>query len=544
MANFADSFLRGQALGMEQRRMEQDDQRKSKLGQLFSQAYGDPSQRQALVGQMGAIDPTFAMQADGAFAQQGDRKQQELSNRAKLLLSMPEQMRPQAWQRMAGDVAQMLGEPSLATMPYDATFEPVLRHFAGGEQQRPMNVGPGSAVIDPQTGKVIYERPFAPKTPVWDSARGGWVMPPDMSGGDSMPAQSAPQGPQQAPPMLGGGDIPDFATDATQVASAFGFTPTSIGRTPQENARLPGASPTSRHLDGQAIDLSIRGKSPQEIEAVSAAMRARGYVGGIHTKGTAPHLHFERPRGAAAPSGGGQSGMLPVGPGFIPVVPPKDGSEEAFSQPQEVKGPDGQPQLVQFGNHGTIRPVQGYGAPENAASANKEDMQNQRMVAQLSKRAADEQIPLVETQLRTIEGALQQFTDAKGDVVKDVPGFGRMDSLVPNWAASTEALDLRQQVQSLANVVLKSRSGAAVTDNELRRFLVEAGSGKMMPEAQLVKGIRLMRQWFNAQKSNLRAGYAPGIVQSYYDNAPENAGIFDVAPQGGATGEWGIEEVQ
>lgn len=487
--------------------------------------------------------PVEDSQRDAVFGQhQQDRELQQVGQLAGYLSRLSPEQRAAAYPSIAAKVAGAVQKYGLPPPPpvWDESHLGELQQLAtmfGGQQEglRPMNVSPGGAIVDPTTGKEIYANtnfaPPRPQQPVWDSARGGWVMPPEQMG----PQMPAP-GPQQA---AGG----NFATVATSIAQKYGFQPTSLQRTPDENARLPGAAPNSRHLDGEAIDLSIRGKSPQEIAAISAEMQAAGFKGGIHTKGTAPHLHFERPRG------GGPVAAGPMGstPGFIPVVSPKEGGDESFSQPQEVKGPDGKPMLVQFGNRGSMRPVPGYGVADNSASANKEQMQRERMVAQLSKRLTEEQVPLIETQLGAIEGSLRQYTDAKGGVTKDVPGFGRLDSLVPNFAASTDALDLRQQVQGLANVVLKSRSGAAVTDQELRRFLVEAGNGKLMPESQLVKGIQAMRKWFDAQKINIRGGYSPEVVDAYYGNAPENSGLLGggapkaPANNAPAAGGWSIK---
>lgn len=62
-----------------------------------------------------------------------------------------------------------------------------------GKPQGPMNVSPGGAVIDPSTGKLIYQNNnFAPQRPIWDSVRGGWVMPPG-GGQQSMPSPPAGQ---------------------------------------------------------------------------------------------------------------------------------------------------------------------------------------------------------------------------------------------------------------------------------------------------------------------------------------------------------------
>lgn len=497
-----------------------------------------------------------------------DRDLQEVGKMAAYLKNLPTQSRAQAYPALLPKLQAFAAKRGLPPPPgaWDDSHAPeldALIQYAGlGGESKPISLSPGGELVD-ASGRVIHANtnfaPPHPQQPVWDSARGGWVIPPDMSGGvpqAPMPqGGGAPQGLIDAVIQQESGGNPNAVSPAgarglmqvmpgTARDPGFGVQPMQ-NDSPQENVRVGTDylnAMLERYGGNQALALAAYNAGPGRVDDAlkqanfdpqrALAMlpkETQGYVPGVQNRmsGASPAA----PRGST--------------PGFIPVVPPKE-SDETFGQPQEVKDPTtGKSLLVQVGNRGTVRRMEGYGVADNSASADKEAMQKQRMVAQLSKRMADEQIPLVETQLRTIESTLGGFTNGKGKVVKDIPGFGRVDSLVPNVMASPEALDLRQQVQSLANVVLKSRSGAAVTDNELRRFLVEAGSGSMMPEQQLVKGIGLMRQWFNAQKSNLKGGYSPDIVQSYYDNAPENAGIFDTAPAAPAdSGGWSAKRVK
>ena len=78
------------------------------------------------------------------------------------------------------------------------------------------------------------------------------------------------------------------------IAGAMGFTTTSTTRTPEENAKVGGV-PNSQHLVGTARDYSIKGKTPQEVEAFVLALREEGFEASVHTKGTAPHVHSELP---------------------------------------------------------------------------------------------------------------------------------------------------------------------------------------------------------------------------------------------------------
>ena len=76
----------------------------------------------------------------------------------------------------------------------------------------------------------------------------------------------------------------------------------------------------------------------------------------------------------------------------------------------------------------------------------------------------------------------------------DIQGIGLLGQLRPDFLTSNTSVDFRQNVQSLANQLLKTRSGAAVTDQEYARFLKEAGSGNFSNEANLMSGLRKMKR--------------------------------------------------
>lgn len=70
------------------------------------------------------------------------------------------------------------------------------------------------------------------------------------------------------------------------VARAFGARVTSAKRTPDENEKA-GGSPSSAHLKGDAVDVSA------DSPALAVSMLSLFGKGGLHTKGTATHYHFE-----------------------------------------------------------------------------------------------------------------------------------------------------------------------------------------------------------------------------------------------------------
>ncbi|TET54262.1 MAG: hypothetical protein E3J54_02510 [Actinobacteria bacterium] len=93
----------------------------------------------------------------------------------------------------------------------------------------------------------------------------------------------------------------------------------------------------------------------------------------------------------------------------------------------------------------------------------------------------------------------------------------------PDFAISTEGKNLRGAVASVFNRMLKLRSGAAVTDPELRRLMTEFGQGKVKTDDQLREGLKKARLHLNKAISNIAAGYTPEAVNSW-DKKAETLG--------------------
>lgn len=143
------------------------------------------------------------------------------------------------------------------------------------------------------------------------------------------------------------------------------------------------------------------------------------------------------------------------------------------------------------------------------------DFQLQRQATALGTQIAKAGIPQADQTLGEIEGLMQKYP--KGDL----PGYGPVQSLLPSAALSQDGQQLRQAVQGLANVQLKQRSGAAVTDQEFNRFKLELGSGALMSEDRIRQGIAHFRDLLESEKKNFAAG-APGDALQAYE---ESGGI-------------------
>lgn len=103
----------------------------------------------------------------------------------------------------------------------------------------------------------------------------------------------------------------------------------------------------------------------------------------------------------------------------------------------------------------------------------------------------------------------------KGEV-KDLPGVS-----IPGYGRATFAQEDAQQLESaisrVFNTVLKDRSGAAVTSNEMQRLKEEFGRGKWNTEAQLIQGLKDYKKAVAAELKNREAGFSPDVVKTYHE---------------------------
>lgn len=140
--------------------------------------------------------------------------------------------------------------------------------------------------------------------------------------------------------------------------------------------------------------------------------------------------------------------------------------------------------------------------------ANQQQQQVQTKLNQFSNQLQKIGIPQAQQQLDYI----QQTIDKNGG---SIPGYGRTESLMPDFLVSAEGQSMRQAVASFANVLLKTRSGAAVTDPEQKRFLTELGTGKLMPEDRLKQGLEMMKGLLESEKKNAAAGVSNDVLDAY-----------------------------
>lgn len=148
---------------------------------------------------------------------------------------------------------------------------------------------------------------------------------------------------------------------------------------------------------------------------------------------------------------------------------------------------------------------------EERRKAEKQEQGVTKFAATLQK----DGIPEIEAALAGAEGIFKRYTDPKTGKVGDMPGIGAITNALPDWAVSSEGRDVRESLQSVANIVLAARSGASVTDQELRRLARELSNSLGASEQDMARAYTKFRERFELVKANAAAGVSDEVLGEY-----------------------------
>jgi len=107
---------------------------------------------------------------------------------------------------------------------------------------------------------------------------------------------------------------------------------------------------------------------------------------------------------------------------------------------------------------------------------------------------------------RDAEGILQRN--------KEIPGYG-LTGAAPEGTLTFKGKQVRQALQTMMNITLKNRSGAAVTVPEFERFKKEFSSGLFQTDKALFNAVERIRRIFNQHKLSLAAAFPNDVVRKY-----------------------------
>ena len=121
------------------------------------------------------------------------------------------------------------------------------------------------------------------------------------------------------------------------------------------------------------------------------------------------------------------------------------------------------------------------------------------------------------------EAALTRMEQLLAKYPGDIPGIdwweqnvtGRVFGSILNFPAGQEALEVVQALSAISNALLKERSGAAVTESELKRFQKEV-QGAFPNDAAVRRFISGLRTAMNKEKAHIEGAFRPEVADRYF----------------------------
>ncbi len=142
--------------------------------------------------------------------------------------------------------------------------------------------------------------------------------------------------------------------------------------------------------------------------------------------------------------------------------------------------------------------------------------------------------PELQTAISAVNDELAKLREDQGGTLTDVPGQGG-GSWKPQWMLGSEGKTLRNKIAAVRNVLLKKRSGGAVTPQEQERLYEELGFALGNVDADFLSAWGDLNNSFDSGLANIFAGYDSDIVSAYTDNLARQVGAGIDEP-GGAAG--------
>lgn len=133
-------------------------------------------------------------------------------------------------------------------------------------------------------------------------------------------------------------------------------------------------------------------------------------------------------------------------------------------------------------------------------------------------------IPEVQQGIDLVNQELQKYEG------KNIPGMGGFQNTVLG-RTSEEGRHMQSLVGRIRNIILKARSGGAVTPQEAERLMEEFNLGITSGDNDFRKSWADFQSVFNAGVNNVFAGYDPETINEYVSNYDMYSGL--VGPQGG-----------
>jgi len=147
-----------------------------------------------------------------------------------------------------------------------------------------------------------------------------------------------------------------------------------------------------------------------------------------------------------------------------------------------------------------------------ASQQTKDAAQQKKIFSEGSRKLADS---IEKTGVADVIGALESLDkkiDIDGD--SDIPGVGLTGGL-GTLTISEDGKSVRQLVQNVQNTLLKARSGGAISDGEAQRLMDELGVGLTKSDADLRRGLQMVRDTLRTKIQLAESGAPEESVYEY-----------------------------
>jgi hypothetical protein len=136
-------------------------------------------------------------------------------------------------------------------------------------------------------------------------------------------------------------------------------------------------------------------------------------------------------------------------------------------------------------------------------------------------------------EIDSVLGAVEDSLKKNPDLASYLAG---PKSLLPDMVIGTDLAAGKQAFQKLFNITLKSRSGSAVTNQELERLKSEFAAGAFKTPAQLQKAVDQARNIIQKHYASVTAGFGNDALEAYNENIRGVGGRVVLEPQSGQGG--------
>jgi hypothetical protein len=141
-----------------------------------------------------------------------------------------------------------------------------------------------------------------------------------------------------------------------------------------------------------------------------------------------------------------------------------------------------------------------------SSAANRLDADTRRLSQELTKN----NVPEIQSAVSEIDNQLKKYEDG------NLPGVGGLANLLPSLGASGR--EMQDSIAKIRNIILKARSGGAVTPSEADRLLQEFSMRGFNTDEDFIRAWGDFKQAFDMGVANIYAGYSDEVIQQHSEN--------------------------